>query len=809
MPEPLLPLHDRDTEADTCRKEVLPKLYYSQWTDDLILEQRTFTDGMIHVIGRKARRGKARRYDYLLRYSQNLPLAIVEAKSSYRAAADGMQQAKEYAQLLGLKFAYATNGAEILEFDFSTGVEARISRFPTPTELWDRLNRVEPVAAAIQDTYLKPFFPTPGKEVRYYQRNAINLAVKAILEGRKRALLTMATGTGKTTVAFQIIYKLWNNRWNTKGEHRRPKVLFLADRSVLVTDPHAKDFAVFGDARCLVPEEGLPSSREIYFTTYQSIAEDANRVGAFRQLPQDFFDLIVIDECHRGSSSGDSNWRVILDYFNTSTQLGLTATPQRDDNKDTYAYFGNPLYTYTLKQGIEDGFLAPYVVHRIVTDTDARGFRPEDGQLDDNGEVIPDGLYGTPDFENNLSYLPRTKAVARHLYDFMQKNGPYNKTIVFCVNQEHADQFRREISNLNNDIVRLYPDYVVRIVSEEGDVGKGHLGRFMDIDEPIPVIVTTSRLLSTGVDIPTCKNIVIFRLVNSMTEFKQIVGRGTRVREDKEKLFFTILDYTGSATRNFADPEFDGEPPWITEEEIDGDGNVIDGDEWLPTPVDTEGEEENGAEPEDGGNTGQGTPWTGGAGPAPTPRRKFYISEGEVTIAAESVQILDANGKLRTVQYTEYAQEQIKTMFPSVDDLRNRWNNLEDRKSIFEELEKLGISVEQLMELTKQQEADPFDLLCYVAFDLPPLTRKERAQRLRKNKTDFFTQYSESAREILNLILDKYVDYGPNQIRPDIISVEPIARQGNPIEIVGSFGGIDGFKKAIEELQTLLYTDAA
>ena len=808
MPEPLLPLHERDTEADTCRKEVLPKLYYSQWTDNLILEQRTFTDGMIHVIGRKARRGKARRYDYLLRYSQNLPLAIVEAKSSYKTAADGMQQAKEYAQILGLNFAYATNGAEILEFDFITGVEAKISRFPTPTELWDRLNRVEPVVNSIKDTYLKPFLPIPGKEVRYYQRNAINLAVKAILEGKKRALLTMATGTGKTTVAFQIIYKLWNNRWNTKGEHRRPKILFLADRSILVTDPHAKDFAVFGDARCLVPEEGLPSSREIYFATYQSIAEDANRVGAFRQLPQDFFDLIVIDECHRGSSSGDSNWRIILDYFDTATQLGLTATPQRDDNKDTYAYFGNPLYTYTLKQGIEDGFLAPYVVHRIVTDTDARGFRPEDGQLDDNGEVIPDGLYGTPDFENNLSYLPRTKAVAKHLFDFMQRNGPYDKTIVFCVNQEHADQFRREISNLNQDIVRQYPDYVVRIVSEEGDVGKGHLGNFMDIEEPIPVIVTTSRLLSTGVDIPTCKNIVIFRLVNSMTEFKQIVGRGTRVREDKEKLFFTILDYTGSATRNFADPEFDGEPPWITEEEIDGEGNVIDGGEWLPGETETTGEGNEGGEEE-------GTPslpLPGGSGstasPVP-PRQKFYISEGEVSIAAESVQILDANGKLRTVQYTEYAQEQIKTMFPSVDDLRNRWNNLEDRKSIFEELDKLGISVEQLMELTKQQEADPFDLLCYVAFDLPPLTRKERAQRLRKNKTDFFTQYSESAREILNLILDKYVDYGPNQIRPDIISVEPIARQGNPIEIVGSFGGIDGFKKAIEELQTLLYTDAA
>lgn len=800
MNDKTIHIDDHDSEADTCRKEVLPKLYESQWTDELILEQRTFTDGKIIVIGRKARREKAKRCDYLLRYSQNFPIAIVEAKKKYKSAADGIQQAKEYAKILDLKFAYSTNGSEIIEFDFLTGIEKKIDRFPTPQELWNRLNKAEPIKPEIQEVFLKPFFTISGKEVRYYQRIAINRAVKAILEGKKRALLTLATGTGKTTVSFQIIYKLWNNRWNTKGEYRRPKILFLADRTILVTDPHAKDFAVFGDARCLVPEEGLPTSREIYFSTYQSLAEDANRTGAFRSLPQDFFDLIVVDECHRGSAADDSNWRMILDYFQPAVHLGLTATPLRDDNKDTYAYFGNPLYTYSLKQGIEDGFLAPYLVHRVVTDVDATGFRPEEGQRDDYGELIPDGIYTTPDFENSLSYLPRTKAVAKHLYNFMLKNGRFDKTIVFCVNQEHADQFRREFSNLNNDLVQQYPDYVVRIVSEEGDVGKGHLSKFMDIDERIPVVVTTSKLLSTGVDVPTCKNIVIFRMVNSMTEFKQIVGRGTRVREDKEKLFFTILDYTGSATRNFADPDFDGEPPLITEDKIDEDGDIIGGGEWIPDPLTDKPDDW-----EDDDDTNNPPPGEEGG----ERRKKYYISEGEVSIVAESVQILDTNGKLRTIQFTQYAKEQLKTMFPSVNDFKSIWNNLQERQHILEELENIGISIEQLMEITKQQEADPFDLICFVAFDLKPLTRKQRAELLKKNKPDFFAEYSEKAREVLNMILEKYVEYGLNQIRPDIISVEPIAQKGTPIEIVNEFGGIDQFKKAIEEIQLLLYIEAA
>ncbi|GEO08296.1 EcoAI/FtnUII family type I restriction enzme subunit R [Segetibacter aerophilus] len=803
MAEPIIRIIENDSEADTCRKFVLPKLKdESSWTDEQILEQRPFTAGKIIVIGRIGRRKKAKKADYLLRYSQNFLIAVVEAKRHYKTAAEGMQQAKDYARILGIKFAYATNGTEIHEFDFITGLETKIQKFPNAQELWNRLNVVERVKPEIQETFLKPFVTTPGKEIRYYQQIAINRAVKAILEGKRRALLTLATGTGKTTIAFQIIHKLWSNRWNTKGEHRRPKVLFLADRSVLVTDPHAKDFALFGDARCLVPEEGLPSSREIYFSTYQSLAEDNSKVGAFRNVPRNFFDLIVIDECHRGSSSNDSNWRTILSYFNTSVQLGLTATPLRDDNKDTYAYFGNPLYTYSLGQGIEDGFLAPYIVHRIVTEIDATGFRPHEGQRDANGELIPDGVYTTPDFENTLSILPRTKAVAKHLCNFMLKNGRFDKTIVFCVDQEHADHFRREISNLNADLARQYPEYAVRIVSEEGDVGKGYLGRFMDIDEPIPVVVTTSRLMTTGVDVPTCKNIVLFRMVNSVTEFKQIIGRGTRVRDDKQKLFFTILDYTGSATRNFADPEFDGEPPLITEEEIDDEGNSEgqitiagsdqgDFSDWEPT---TDDEDYDDGYPPD----------------SPLRRRKFYVVEGEIGIAAESIQIIDPlTGRLVTVQLAQYVREKVSIMFPSANDFKSHWDNLEERKQIVEQLEDFGISVEQLMEVTNQKELDPFDLLCFVAYNLKPKTRKQRADLLKKNKPDFFINYSEKAQHVLQMILEKYVEYGLNQIRPDIISVDPFTKEGNTMEIIASFGGMTNYKKAIEGLQTLLYTEAA
>ena len=404
---------DKETEADTCRKFVLPKLYESDWTNEQIAEQRYFTAGKIIISGRKGRRTKAKRTDYLLRYTTNFPLAVVEAKASYKTAADGLEQAKEYAQLLGLKFAYATNGIDIIEFDFATGLQTSKENFPTPSELLQRWQEQESCTPKALELLIKPLRPNPDKPLRYYQEIAINRALQAILSGRKRLLLTLATGTGKTSVAFQIAYKLWENRWNRNGEHRRPKILFLADRGVLVDEPHNKDFAVFGEARCIMPDNGFPTSREMYFSTYQALAEDANREGAFRKFPPNFFDLIIIDECHRGSASDESSWRAILDYFTGAVQLGLTATPLRDDNKDTYEYFGNPLYTYSLKQGIADGFLAPYLLHRIVTNIDATGFRAESGAKDIHGQELPDSEFTTRDFEITLSHLPRTKAVAK------------------------------------------------------------------------------------------------------------------------------------------------------------------------------------------------------------------------------------------------------------------------------------------------------------------------------------------------------------------------------------------------------------
>ncbi|MCG8388854.1 MAG: DEAD/DEAH box helicase family protein [Cytophagales bacterium] len=785
---------DQDTEADTCRKEVLPKLYESGWDDDKLMEQREFTDGKIVVLGRRAKRSKGKKADYILRYSQNFPIAVVEAKSKYKEAEDGLQQAKDYAEILGLRFAYATNGKSIVEFDYTTGEEKRVEGFPTPDELWFRLNKEEPIQPEIQETFLEPFFPIPEKPVRYYQGIAINRAVKAVLEGRPRSLLTLATGTGKTTIAFQIIYKLWNNRWNRKGSHNRPKVLFLADRSVLVDDPHSKDFAVLGDARCLIPEEGLLKGREIYFSTYQSLAEDSGRVGAFREFSRDYFDLVVIDECHRGSATDNSNWRLILDYFNQAIHLGLTATPLRNDNVDTYAYFGNPLYTYSLKQGIEDGFLAPYVLHNIVPDVDARGWRPQEGQRDSRGQLISDGIYSTPDFETRLSLRPRTKAVARHLFDFMMRHGRFDKTIVFCVDQPHANQMRQDLNNLNKDLVKNHPNYVVRITSDEGDVGKGMLSEFMDIDEEVPVIVTTSRLLSTGVDVPTCKNIVLFREINSMTEFKQIIGRGTRLREDKDKLFFTILDYTGSAYRNFADEDFDGYPPMITNEEIDEMGERIEGtyNEEFPDPP----------EPEDWILNDPQEPY----GEPPEPgSRKYYVEVGEVTIAVETVHILDGAGKLRTVKFTQYAKETLINMFPTVEEFKATWEDLEQRNNIIYELEKKGIDIEHLMDITNQQESDPFDLLCYVAFNLKPLTRKQRADLLKKNKPDLFAEYSDSAREIIDMIINKYIDQGWSQLKPEVIQVEPIASKGNVLEIAREFGGIEQLQTAIDQIQKWLY----
>ncbi len=786
------------TEADTCRKYILPKLYAAGWTDDLISEQRTFTDGRITVIGNKVKRKPGKRADYLLRISRNFPIAVLEAKAEDKNPGDGLQQAKEYAEMLGLKFAYSSNGHSIIEYDYITGFEKEISDFPSPDELFKRLNQKEEITPEIEKKLLQPFYNLPDKQPRYYQEIAINKTIQAVLLGDKRILLTMATGTGKTYVAFQIIWKLWDIRWNLKGEYKKPRVLYLADRNILIDDPKDKTFASLGDARWKIKGEAK-KGREVYFATYQAIASDERRPGLYKEYAPDFFDLILVDECHRGSARSESNWREILEYFSPAVQIGMTATPLRDDNIDTYRYFGNPIYTYSLKQGIEDGFLAPYKVHRVITSVDATCWRPYEGQVDKYGREIPDEEYRTVDFERVISIERRTKAVARHLTEYLKETDRFGKTIVFCVDQEHADQMRKALNNCNADLTKKYPDYVARVVSDEGDIGRGHLDRFMDVETTTPVIVTTSKLLTTGVDIPTCKNIVIFRIVNSMTEFKQIIGRGTRVRSDYGKLYFTILDYTGSATRQFADPDFDGEPAIITEEIIDDEGEVTDRTE--DEPIDQE-------EEEDGGAIDAGEPVPDyEQDDEPAERRKYYVDGGYIEIVADVVYELDSTGKrLNVVKYTDYTRDHIISMYHTAAEFKSLWNDPAQRDIIIQMLEEKGISFEHLKKVTKQPGADPFDLLCHVAFNAPLRTRRERAEMVRRNKQDFFERYTEVARKILNEVLDKYIEFGFEQLDdPEILKVPPIDEHGNVSEIGEYFGGINELKGAMAELQNLLY----
>ncbi|MDD2460718.1 MAG: DEAD/DEAH box helicase family protein [Kiritimatiellae bacterium] len=786
------------TEADTCRKYVVPLLQAAGWDAEpcSIAEQRSITDGRIIPVGQRFVRKPPKRADYLLFYRRDFCLAVVEAKAAYKSVHDGMQQAKLYAEMLGLMFAYATNGPEIVEFDSFTGQTRILTSYPSPQELWRRYQAgrgiTEPKTA---EGLLTPSETASGRQARYYQQIAINRTVEAVLQGqRKRLLLTMATGTGKTLVAFQICWKLWNARWNLAGAHRRPRILYLADRNILIDQPKDGIFAAFGDARNKIESGKVVHSREMYFGIYQAMAEDERREGLFRQFPQDFFDLIIVDECHRGSSRDDSSWRVILKHFEPAVQLGMTATPLRDDNRDTYLYFGNPLYEYSLGQGIDDGFLAPYRVHRVVTEWDAAGWRPSKDELDRYGRPIPDDEYQTRDFERVVALRARTETIARHLTQFLKKTDRFAKTIVFCVDQEHASEMRAALGNLNSDLVKQHPDYVCRVTSDEGDIGRGHLGRFQDVDTLTPTILTTSQLLTTGVDAPTCKNIVIARVVGSMSEFKQIIGRGTRVRDDYGKLWFNIIDYTGSATRLFADPEFDGEPAMLTEEELQ--------EGWTDDDAIHESSEDDG----DGDDVLIDYP-PGIVEPPPEERRKYYYDGGQVAIAAHLVYELDADGRqLRVVRYTDYAADKVRSLCPSTPELRARWSDPAKRSELIRLLEERGISFEELAAAAGQPEADPFDLLCHLAYNAPLRTRRERAQRLKQSRPDFFASYAPEARQVLEELLEKYAEHGDAQfVLPDVLRIPPLSRHGTVGEIIGAFGGAEELRYAVSQLQCLLY----
>jgi type I restriction enzyme, R subunit len=793
------------TEADTCREFVTPRLTEAGWdkAPHQIGEQRSFTSGRLVVAGGKVRRGPQKRADYLLFYHRDYPIAVVEAKEIGRPAESGVQQARDCAETLGLKFAYATNGHRIIEIDYTAGTEREVDRYATPDELFARLTNATRLPLASSAHLLEPFNLTSGKVPRYYQQIAIQRVIEAILLGQTRILATLATGTGKTCVAFQICWKLWSSRWNRSGEHRRPKILFLADRNVLVDDPMAKMFAPFGDARHKIAGGDTSQSRDMYFGIYQALNTASAEV--FRQYRPDFFDLIIIDECHRGSSRDESAWRAVLDYFEPAVQFGMTATPLREESRDSYEYFGNPVYTYSLRQGIEDGFLAPYRVHRVITTVDAAGWRPSKNEMDRFGRQVPDEEYQTKDFERVIALRSRTRAIARHLTDLLKGTDRFAKTLVFCVDQEHAAEMRQELLNLNNDLVKQHPDYVCRVTADEGAIGLTHLSHFQDVDKSTPVILTTSQLLTTGVDAEMVKNVVLARVVGSRAEFKQILGRGTRLKVDYGKEYFNIIDFTGTATRHFADPDFDGEPARIEEVTVDKSGNVVE------TATDAVlGVAETDADYAFANDQDEHALDTGEIiSDLPTEPRKFYIDGGEVEVIGHLVYDLDTDGKkLQVVKYTEYSGRAVRTLYPTREALQSAWANPDTRAEVLRALAERGISFEELAVSSEQPDADPFDLLCHLGWNAPLRTRRQRAEAAKRQAQDLFAQHGETAREILSLLLDRYIERGILQFNAlsELMKVQPFDRYGSPSEIATRhFGGVHGMKDAVSRLQTALY----
>jgi type I restriction enzyme R subunit len=790
-------------EANTCRKYVEPRLEDAGWNTEPhdYTENYYFTDGKIRPKNQRQPRGKRKFADYLLLYNGELPLAVVEAKRKRKTPDEGLEQAIDYAKILNVKFAYSTNGKGIVEYDFITGKQSDAQdSFPSPEQLWQRLTgeKKEQIREDIAEKLLTPFYPTPGKPVRYYQRNAINAAIAAILKGQRRLLLTMATGTGKTSVAFQICWKLVNIDWNAYGQNDTPRILFLADRNILVDDPMNKDFSAFKEDIIYKIQGEAKKGREIYFAIYQGIGDREDSPGLYRQYSRDYFDLIIVDECHRGSANDEGNWRQILEYFEPAYQLGMTATPLRNDNVDTYRYFGNPLYTYSLKDGINDGFLAPYRVYRVSTRSDRDGWRPSAGQLDRYGRSIPDEVYQTPDFERTLVRDARTRAIAQHITDFLKSSDRYAKTIVFCVDEPHVKAMIKALRNLNTDITKDNPNYISRITAGAGAVGNGHLYQFKDIQDNTHIIAVTSKLLTTGVDVPTCKNVVLARVIRAMTDFKQIIGRGTRVREDYGKIYFNIIDYTNS-TVLFDDRDFDGEPTLINESEIDNEGKTIEETEQELESEEIEADED---ELEDEISGFPGLPEDDDE-----PPRKFYADGGTEEVVEEKIYDLDVENQLRLSKLIDYTREQVRTLYRSTLEVQQRWADPEQRAEIIELLADRGIDFEELKTVTNQPEADPFDLLCHIAFDAPVLTYKQRAERLKRKKKDFFERYSTDAKAILELLLDSYAQGGLQQLAlPAALKVKAVEQYGNVSEIAARFGGADKLKQAVYLLQSLLYS---
>ena len=806
------------SERDICTKYITPALRRAGWDEMTQLrEEVSFTKGRIIVRGKLVTRGKAKRADYLLYYKPNIPLAVIEAKDNACSVGDGMQQALDYAETLKIPFAFSSNGDGFVFHDgtLKDGAIERnleLDQFPAPATLWAMYRMWKGLLPEADPVVLQDYYST-GKEPRYYQESTVNAATEAIAKGQNRLLLVMATGTGKTYTAFQVIWRLWK-------AGRKKRILFLADRNVLINQTMVNDFRPFGQAmaklstgsKVIEREDGtevelptavdkkrrIDTSYEIYLALYQAITGPEEREKLFKELSPDFFDLIVVDECHRGSAAEDSAWREILEYFSSATQIGMTATPKETKYVSNIDYFGKPVYSYSLKQGIHDGFLAPYKVVKVHIDRDIEGYRPEPGKTDRSGDEVEDRIYNQKDFDRTFVIDERTSLVAKKVSDFLKQSGDrFQKTIVFCVDTEHAARMRQALINQNSDLCAQFPRYVMRITGNDNE-GVDQLDRFIDPEEKFPVLVTTSRLLTTGIDAQTCRAIVIDREVGSMTEFKQIVGRGTRIHEDTKKYYFTLIDFR-KATNHFADKDFDGDPVQIYEP---GPDDPVTPPEVPPTddgePVPTKpGDDEVIV---DGGGL---APWdqTEGA------QRKVYVSGVSVAIVAERVEYMDHRGKLVTESLRDFTKKELRKHFASLDDFLKRWNSADRKQAVLEQLNEEGLPIEGLVR-EFNVFWDPFDLICHIAYDQPPLTRRDRAYNVRKK--DVFTKYGPQARAVLEALLKKYEDEGViNLDDPRILQIKPFDSMGTPIQLIKQFGGRESFERAVHELQFALYEGVA
>lgn len=790
------------SERDICTKFITPAVEKSGWNKlTQLLEEVSFTDGKIYVRGKLTARGNKKRADYILYYKPNIPIAIIEAKDNKHSVRAGIQQALDYAKILDIPCVFSSNGDGFLFHDRTATdgnieTELDIDNFPTPEQLWEKYKKYKSITTptaekiASQDYY----FDGTNRKPRYYQQIAVNRTVEAIANGQDRILLVMATGTGKTYTAFQIIHRLWKS-----GAKKR--ILFLADRNALIQQTRNGDFKHFKDKMTVVKHRQIDKSYEIYLALYQGLSGSEEEANVYKQFSPDFFDLIVIDECHRGSAKEDSSWREILTYFKNATHIGLTATPKETDEASNSEYFGDPVYTYSLKQGIDDGFLAPYRVVRIALNVDAEGWRPYQGKTDKDGNPIEDRIYNRKDFDRNLVIEERTDIVAKKLSEFLKGFDRFAKTIVFCVDIDHAERMRSALQKHNSDLAAANHKYVMQITGDN-DEGKRELENFTNPEEKYPVIATTSELMTTGVDAQTCKVIVLDANINSMTKFKQIIGRGTRINEEFGKLYFTILDFR-NATDLFADKDFDGDPIRVKPVSEDTDlSGIVDEEENDTTPIIDEvtGDEIKVEKPK------IRYPERESPNVVREPRQKVYVNGVDVSVLISREMYFDQHGKPITTSLKDHTKEIIKEKFASLDDFLNKWNSTDRKEAIIAELQEQGVMVEALYEAV-DKKVDLFDLICHVAFDKPPLTRKERANNVKKR--NYFTKYGEQAKKVLEALLDKYADEGITNIESiEVLRVNPFDSFGSPTEIISEFGSKEEYLQAVRELEIELYKTA-